>query len=221
MIKRYKKTVKHVKKLSMKWKTLLYIGIPIILIACILVMFYFSIIKDLPSPTKLSNNTGSYSTQIYDRNGKLLYTFYGNRNQTFVPLSKIPKYMQESTIAIEDRDFYHHGAIDFRGIARALYSIIVHKEIQGGSTLTQQLVKNSLLTPTQTIQRKIREVILSFATEVMYNKNQILEMYLNQVPYGGTSYGVEAASQTYFGKDISKLSLAQMAFLAALTRGTK
>lgn len=216
MIKRYKKTAKKMQKLSLKWKTLLYLVLPIILVACILIAFYFSIIKDLPSPTRLSNNTGSYSTQIYDRNGKLLYTFYGNRNQTFVPLSKIPKYMQEATIAIEDRDFYSHGAIDFRGIARALYSIIVHKEIQGGSTLTQQLVKNSLLTPQQTIQRKIKEVILSFATEVMYTKNQILEMYLNQVPYGGTSYGVEAAAQTYFGKDIGKLSLAQIAFLAAL-----
>ncbi|HSX08764.1 MAG TPA: transglycosylase domain-containing protein [Candidatus Saccharimonadales bacterium] len=216
MIKRYKKTVKKIRKISFKRKSLLFLVIPLIVVICLVVAFYLLIIKDLPSPTKLSNNTGSYSTQIYDRNGKLLYTLYGNRNQTFVPLAKIPKEMQEATIAIEDRDFYHHGAVDFRGIARALYSIVVHKEIQGGSTLTQQLVKNSLLTPKQTIQRKIREVILSFATEVMYNKNQILEMYLNQVPYGGTSYGVEAAAQTYFGKDINKLDLAQLAFLAAL-----
>lgn len=216
MIKRYKKTAKKISKLSFKRKTLLFVTLSVLLIVGILVIFYLTIVKDLPSPTKLSSNTGSYSTQIYDRNGKLLYTFYGNRNQTFVPLSKIPKSMQEATIAIEDKDFYQHGAIDFRGIARALYSIVVHKEIQGGSTLTQQLVKNSLLTPQQTIQRKIREVILSFATELMYTKNQILEMYLNQVPYGGTSYGVEAAAQTYFGKDISKLSLAQMAFIAAM-----
>jgi len=216
MIKRYKKTIKKMPKLSVKKKTLIFLALAIVILAGLSVLFYFSVIRDLPSPTKLSNNTGSYSTQIYDRNGKLLYTFYGNRNQTFVPISKIPLDMQEATIAIEDKDFYNHGAVDFRGIARALYSIVVHKEIQGGSTLTQQLVKNSLLTPQQTIQRKIREVILAYATEFMYTKKQILEMYLNQVPYGGTAYGVEAASQTYFGKDVSKLSLAQMAFVAAM-----
>ena len=218
MIKHYKKKVKKLGKITIKfkWKPLLIILAILIVIAAALVLFYYIILKDLPSPTKLSNSTGSYSTQIYDRNGKLLYTFYGARNQTYVPLSKIPKDMQDATIAIEDRSFYTHGAIDFRGIARALYSIIFHKELQGGSTLTQQLVKNALLTPQQTIQRKIKEVILAFATELMYTKNQILEMYLNQVPYGGTTYGVEAAAQTYFGKDISKLSLAQMAFIAAL-----
>jgi penicillin-binding protein 1C len=216
MIKRYKKIVKKAWKIPIKKRAFLSIILVILLAAGLVGAFYLYVIKDLPSPTRLSSNTKSYSTQIYDRNGKLLYTFYGNRNQTFVPLSKIPKYMQDATIAIEDRDFYHHGAIDIRGIIRAAYSILVHKEIQGGSTLTQQLVKNSLLTPQQTIQRKLREIILAFATELMYTKNQILEMYLNQVPYGGTSYGVEAAARAYFGKDISKLSLAQMAFLAAL-----
>jgi penicillin-binding protein 1C len=216
MIKRYKKTVKKVKKFSRKKKTLLFLVGLILLVIILLGVFYLLILKDLPSPTGLSKTTASYSSQIYDRNGKLLYTLYGNRNQTFVSLSKIPLEMQEATIAIEDKDFYRHGAIDFRGITRAAISTLVHKQIQGGSTLTQQLVKNSLLSPEQTVQRKIKEIILSFATELMYNKNQILEMYLNQVPYGGTTYGVEAAAQTYFGKDINKLDLAQMAFLAAL-----
>ena len=216
MIKRYKKTVKRVPKLSLKKKTLFWITLFLILGIILAGLFYIFILRDLPSPTKLSNNTGSYSSQIYDRNGKLLYTLYGDRNQTFVPLAKIPKELQEATIAIEDKDFYHHGAVDFRGITRAAYSIFVHKQIQGGSTLTQQLVKNSLLSPEQTLQRKVKEVILAFASEIMYSKNQILEMYLNQVPYGGTAYGVEAASQMYFGKDVGKLSLAQMAYLAAL-----
>lgn len=216
MIKRYKKTVNKAWKQSLKRKTLLYLVLPLFLAAIVLALFYMYVIRDLPSPTSLSINTKSYSTQIYDRNGKLLYTFYGDRNQTFVPLAKIPMSMQEATIAIEDKDFYHHGAIDLRGITRAVYSILVHKQIQGGSTLTQQLVKNSLLTPQQTIQRKVKEVILAYATELMYTKNQVLEMYLNQVPYGGTAYGVEAAARTYFGKDITQLSLAQMAFLAAL-----
>ena len=122
--------------------------------------------------------------------------------------------MQQATIAIEDKDFYKHGALDFRGIFRSLVSIIAHKELQGGSTLTQQLVKNSLLTPERTILRKIKEVILAFATEAIYPKNKILEMYLNQIPYGGTTYGVEAASQTFFGKNAKDLTLTQSALLA-------
>ncbi len=124
--------------------------------------------------------------------------------------------MQEATISIEDKNFYNHGAVDFRGIARAAVSTIFHRQIQGGSTLTQQLVKNSLLTQEQTIPRKIKEVILAFATELLYSKNQILEMYLNQVPYGGTAYGVEAASESYFGKHAKNLDLAESALLAGL-----
>lgn len=199
-------------KKSFVWKVLVPLGILLLLFAA----FYFFWLKDLPSPTKLNATTGSYSTQMYDRNGVLLYTFYNDRNQTFVPLDKIPKTLQQATIAIEDKDFYRHGAVDFRGIARALYANLFHEQFQGGSTLTQQLVKNSLLTPERTIQRKIKEVMLSFVVEIMYNKNQILEMYLNQVPYGGTAYGVEAASQTYFGKHATDLTLAEQAYIAGL-----
>lgn len=179
-------------------------------------VFYFLILKDLPSPTKLSSSSIPQSTQIFDRNGVLLYTIYAEKNQTFLPLSQIPKYMQQATIAIEDRDFYKHGAIDLRGIARAAYATIVHKQLQGGSTLTQQLVKTSLLTLDRTITRKIKEVILAFATEILYPKDKILEMYLNQVPYGGTSSGVEAASQAYFDKHAKDLTLAEAALLAGL-----
>ena len=98
--------------------------------------------------------------------------------------------MRNATIAIEDKDFYSHGALDFRGITRALFSIVIRKELQGGSTLTQQLIKNSLLTPEQTVQRKVKEVVLAFVTEILYSKPQILEMYLNQIPYGGTTYRI-------------------------------
>ncbi len=179
-------------------------------------LFYFFILKDLPLPSKLSSPNTPQSTQIFDRNQKLLYTIYSKKNQTFIPLSSTPKYMQQATIVIEDKDFYRHGAIDLRGISRALVAIIFRRQIQGGSTLTQQLVKNSLLTPERTMLRKIKEVILSFATEAIYSKDKILEMYLNQAPFGGTAWGVEAAALTYFGKHAKNLDLAESALLAGL-----
>lgn len=205
-----RKATKRLKLLfGISWKLLL-------LIIILLGVAYWFFIKDLPSPTGLSNSSLPRSTHIYDRKGRLLYTIYSNKNQSFTPLSKIPKDIQRATIAIEDKDFYNHGAVDLRGIARAGYATLVKKDLQGGSTLTQQLVKTSLLTPERTIERKIKEVLLSFATEALYSKDQILEMYLNQVPYGGTAYGVEAAAQTYFGKSAAKLTLAESALLAGL-----
>jgi 1A family penicillin-binding protein len=191
----------------------------IVLICLFLVFalsFYYFILRYLPLPTKLSSSSNPQSTLIYDRSGKLLYNIYDKKNQVFISLSGIPKYMQEATIAIEDKGFYQHGAVDLKGIARAAVSIVLHQQIQGGSTLTQQLVKTSLLTQEQTIPRKIKEIILAFVTETIYSKAQILEMYLNQVPYGGTSYGVEAASEAYFGKHAKNLDLAESALLAGL-----
>ncbi len=207
-----KVSIEKFKKIFLKKRNLpLIIGIILFII-----LFYIGILKDLPSPTKLSSASIPESTQILDRHGKLLFTIYKNKNQVSVPLSTIPKYMQEATIAIEDRNFYYHGAIDLRGILRAMVAIVFHQRIEGGSTLTQQLVKNSLLTPERTIPRKIKEIILSFATEAVYSKNQILDMYLNQIPYGGTAWGIQAASKTYFGKDAKDLDLAQSALLAGL-----
>ena len=193
-----------------------WLSIPLLFIIGLTAIFYFFILKDLPLPTKLNSSSAPQSTQILDRDQKLIYTVYAAKNQNFVPLSQIPKYMQEATIAIEDKDFYKHGALDFRGIFRSLISNITHQQLQGGSTLTQQLVKNSLLTPERTILRKIKEAILAFATEAIYPKNKILEMYLNQIPYGGTTYGIEAAAQTFFGKKAKDLTLAQAALLAGL-----
>ena len=207
-----KKLPKKFRLRKLTWKKAVVIGI----IALFIFAFYFFILKDLPLPTKLSSSSTPQSTLIYDRNGKLLYNIYDKKNQSFIPLSSIPKYMQEATIAIEDKSFYQHGAVDFRGIARAAVSIVFHRQVQGGSTLTQQLVKTSLLTQEQTIPRKIKEIILAFATEIIYSKSQILEMYLNQVPYGGTAYGVEAASEDYFGKHAKDLDLGQSALLAGL-----
>lgn len=197
-------------------KTLIAYGRIVIPVLLLLGIFYYFILKDLPSPTRLASTSLPQSTQIYDRNGNLLYSIFEKKNQTFIPLTTIPKTVQQATIAIEDKDFYRHGPIDLRGIARAFYVTIFHKQVQGGSTLTQQLVKNSLLSPEQTVLRKVREIVLSFATEVLYPKNRILELYLNQIPYGGTAYGIEAAAQTYFGKHAKELDLAQSALLAGL-----
>jgi len=188
-----------------------------LIIVALFITTYFLILKDLPSPTRLNSSSIPQSTQIFDRNQKLLYTIYVTKNQSFVPLSQIPKYMQDATIAVEDKDFYKHGALDFRGIFRSAISNIVNREqLQGGSTITQQLVKNSLLTPERTIIRKVKEAILAIATEIIYPKDKILEMYLNQIPYGGTTYGVEAASQAFFGISAKDLDLAQSALLAGL-----
>ncbi|HYM65304.1 MAG TPA: transglycosylase domain-containing protein, partial [Candidatus Sulfotelmatobacter sp.] len=207
------------KKIVKKIKNRDFTKIEIAVISLIIVFcvsFYFLILKDLPLPTKLSSSQNPQSTLIYDRNGVLLYNIYDKKNQTFIKLATVPKYMQEATIAIEDRNFYEHGAIDLRGMARAFVSTVFHKQIQGGSTLTQQLVKNSLLTQEQTVLRKIKEVILAFSTEIIYSKNQILEMYLNQSPYGGPAYGIEAASERYFGKHAKDLDLSESALLAGL-----
>lgn len=216
MVKRYTKIVRKAKKFSLARKGLRRFVLPVLILLVSFGLLYIFLLRDLPSPTRLNKTTGSFSTQIYDRKGELLYTIFSDRNQTFVPLEKIPKDLQEATIAVEDKDFYRHGAIDIRGIGRSLYSIVVYKQLQGGSTLTQQLVKNSLLTPERTIQRKVKEVILAFAIEALYGKEEIIEMYLNQVPYGGTAYGVEAAAQAFFGKHVNELTLAENAYLAGL-----
>ncbi|HSD98951.1 MAG TPA: transglycosylase domain-containing protein [Patescibacteria group bacterium] len=216
LAKKFNHILKRVKLKKPSRKMLLFYGRFAIPLVLLLGIFYYFILRDLPSPTKLTSTAIPQSSQIYDRNGVLLYSIYEKKNQSFIPLTTIPKTVQEATIAIEDKDFYRHGPIDLRGIARALYVTLFHKQVQGGSTITQQLVKNSLLSPEQTVLRKIREVVLSFATELLYPKNRILELYLNQIPYGGTSYGIEAAAQTYFGIHAKDLDLAQSALLAGL-----
>lgn len=176
------------------------------------------LLKDVPSPAKLVKTPAPISTQILDRNGKLLYEVYTDYKRTPVKLENIPLAVQQATIAIEDKNFYYHHGVDFTGIIRAAFNTITKgKRLAGGSTITQQLVKNSLLSDTnRTLSRKIREAILALATEFTYSKNQILELYLNYTPYGGTAYGIEAASQTYFGKHAKDLDLAESALLAGL-----
>lgn len=173
-------------------------------------------IRALPRPQLLSQRDIPVSTKIFDRNGAILYEIYTDQNRTPVALSDIPEFVRNATIAIEDRNFYHHPGFSIRGIIRAAREITINNDIQGGSTITQQLIKSALLTPETTIIRKVKEIILAFWAEQIYTKDQILEMYLNQVPYGGTAWGIQAAAQTYFDKNVTDLSLAEAALLAGL-----
>jgi len=182
------------------------------------ILFSAYILHGLPSPKLLSDRNIDVSTKIYDRNGVILYTIYKDKNRTIIPLSKIPLEVRLSTLAAEDAEFYSHPGFSIRGILRSLVKNASRGEVSGGSTITQQLVKNALLTPEKTITRKLKEVVLSLLVETKYTKDQILEMYLNEVGYGGAAYGIEEASQTYFGKSVNKLSLAEAALLAGLPK---
>lgn len=196
-------------------KKTLAITLLCLLLAGLAVLAY--ILRDIPSPQKLKDAQAfGISTQIYDRNGVLLYEVFDEKRRTPIAIKDLPPYVYQASIAIEDQNFYSHIGFDISGIARALRNTLFKQQLQGGSTITQQLVKTVLLTRERTLQRKVKEAVLTLATEVIYRKNEILEMYLNNIPYGGTTYGIEAAAQTYFGKKAKDLSLAEAAFLAGL-----
>lgn len=183
-----------------------------------LILVYIFIFKDLPNPANLANyKVIPLATHIQDRNGKTLYEIYNEQKRTPIKLKQLPPYVYQASIAIEDKDFYRHGGISiFGGIARAIKDIILTRSLQGGSTITQQLVKSALLSPERTVQRKIKEIVLAVWTEKLFSKDQILELYLNQVPYGGSAYGVEEAAKTIYNKPASKLSIDEAALLAGL-----
>jgi 1A family penicillin-binding protein len=180
--------------------------------------FYYFIFRSLPSPNDLIQKRPQVSTKIYDRNGTILYKIFKDQNRTVVPLSQIPIHVRLATLAAEDAEFYDHPGFSVKGILRAFFQNLDTGSMQGGSTITQQLVKNVLLTPEKTLSRKIKEVILSVEVEATYTKDQILEMYLNQVSFGGTAYGIEAASQEFFGKSVSSLDLSEASYLVGLPK---
>ena len=181
------------------------------------VAFIFA--SDLPNPYSLSTNSIPKTTKIYDRNDNLLYEIYANQNRTIAKLSNVPDELKQATIAIEDKEFYSHPGFDVKGIIRAAISNLKREGLQGGSTITQQLIKAAFLNPEPTVMRKIKEISLAFLAERVYSKDKILELYFNYVPYGGTAWGVEAASEIYFGKNVRDLNLSESAFLAGLPKG--
>lgn len=210
----------------MKTKKPLILTLIIRLIFLMAILFFLSSsililwVINLPIPdfNSFEERVVAQSTKIYDRTGKiLLYDVHENIKRTLIPIEEIPKYIQEATIAIEDTNFYQHNGIRPTAILRAFIINVTTGTVgQGGSTLTQQVVKNTLLTQDKKISRKIKEVILSFKVEQALSKDQILELYLNESPYGGNIYGIEEAAKTYFAKSAIDVSLAEAAYLASL-----
>jgi 1A family penicillin-binding protein len=170
---------------------------------------------NLPSPDKIVRKEG-FSTKISDRNGQILYDIYANQNRTAINIKDVPNYLKEATIAIEDKNFYKHQGFDPIGMLRGFSRIFTQGYAEGGSTLTQQLVKNVLLTSERSVIRKVKEFVLAIQIERKYSKDEILQMYLNEAPYGGTSWGVGTAAETYFGKKVNDLNLIESAILAGL-----
>lgn len=178
---------------------------------------FYSWYQSLPKPGQLTENIqNNRTTKILDRNGEVLYEIYVDKKYAPVPLAQIPKTLILATLAVEDHEFYNHHGVRPLSIVRAAKATVVDESMQGGSTITQQLIKNVLLTPERTFTRKIKELFLALAVEMKYSKGEILEMYLNNIPYGGTAWGVQSASQKFFGKDVEQLTLAESAFLAGL-----
>lgn len=173
--------------------------------------------RDLPTPGRIQGRRPAEATQILDREGNPLYAVYDEEKRISIPAEQIPEVMKQATIAIEDKDFYKHFGLDFRGMLRGLIlKPLSGQRAQGGSTITQQYVKNALLSPERSLDRKIKELIMAIELEAMYSKDEILTLYLNEIPYGSNAYGIEAAAKTFFGKSAQDLNLAEAATLAAL-----
>lgn len=212
--------VKNKKNLVWRWlKIGLVVGFVCLLLGAASVggvLYYFS--QDLPSLSAAGSYAPSQATRVYSDQNKVIGEFFIEK-RVFVPFERMPKHLIQSILAVEDARFYEHKGFDPIRIVRAFIKNVQSGAIrQGASTITQQVTRSLFLTPERTIQRKIKELILSRKMEVMLSKDQILEIYLNQIYFGHGAYGVQVASQTYFGKDVSEISLEEAAFLAGLPK---
>lgn len=176
--------------------------------------------RDLPDPDQINKRNVAETTQIFDRTGKtILYEIHGDEKRTVVELDNISKYVKDATVAVEDKRFYTDRILDLRAILRAVWTDIRSGEkVQGGSTITRQFIKKSVLTSEKTFTRKIKELVLAYQMERHYTKDQILKLYLNQIPYGSLAYGIESAAQTFFNKSAKDLTISESAVLAALPK---
>ena len=191
------------------------------MLAGTLILTLLIFVIPIPSVGALREREVTQSTKIYDNKGEtLLYEIYNEEKRTVVPFEEIPRNLKNATVAIEDSDFYDHYGIRPSAIVRAFFTDLSEGRFlyQSGSTITQQLVKNALLTPEKTLTRKIKEAVIALKIERVYSKDEILNLYLNEIPYGSNAYGIEAAAQTFFGKHARDLNLAESAHLAALPK---
>jgi len=189
----------------------------LITIGVVLFVFWWVSRLEVPSIDGFDTRQIEQSTKLYDRTGKiLLFDIHGDIRRTVVPLSEISRHLRNATVAIEDDEFYQHYGIRPKRILKAVFDNIISGTGQGGSTLTQQVVKNVYLTREKTITRKVKEWVLALALEKKLTKDEILSVYLNEMPYGGTIYGAQEASRYFYGKDAARLTLAEAAYLAAL-----
>ncbi len=201
------------------WKLIgryaLYAGIGLVFLVAFAFAWYA---KDLPTPEKIAKRSATQSTKIFDRTGNTLLYETGEQKRTIISYDQMSDYLRQATVAVEDEGFYSHMGFDPRAIFAAVVERITHRSsrTRGASTITQQYVKNALLDSNRTMARKIKELILAIELEVMYDKKEILTMYLNEIPYGGNIAGAEAASQTYYGKPAKDLTIAQAATLASI-----
>ena len=217
----YRKIFRENKKIRLIKKLAKFLVLCFSFLFFVFCFLFFYYAKDLPRPEKFMEKQFIESTKIYDHSGEvLLYNIYGEEKRTIIDMESVPEQLIQAVITAEDRSFYEHHGIDYRGVMRAiLVNFKLKKPAQGGSTITQQLIRSSFLTMSKTAERKIREIILTIELERKYTKDQIMEWYLNQVPFGSNAYGVEAASQTYFKKSVQELSLEESAILASLVCG--
>jgi 1A family penicillin-binding protein len=209
---------KKIKKLMSSPLRALLMLFVLCMIICLSVFLYY--IKDLPRPEVFTENEMSQATKIYDRKGEvILSSVYGEERRTYVPLSEIPQYLKNAVVAGEDSNFYQHFGIDIWGVLRSIKTDVVSRGLyQGGSTITQQLIRSTFLTNEKSAERKIKEWVLAIELDRRYSKDQILEWYLNQIPFGVNIYGAQEASLTYFQKPVKDITLAEAALLTAVVQ---
>lgn len=200
------------------------VGIAAGAMTCFVVISGIWFAKDIPGPKGIKKTFSSANTVLYDRNGKEITELHGDQNRTIISFDQMPENIKHATIAVEDKNFYKHGGFDVTGMIRAAYYDARYGSLaQGGSTITQQFIKKAVLSDNKSFWRKYKELVMSVEMEFLYSKNQILQMYLNEIPYGSQAYGIEAASETFFNKPAKELDngivgLSESALLAGLPR---